>query len=194
MGLGRRSLAPIAVTLLLVGVLVAAVLISGVASGGSSSGSPPTEAELKALPGHLAANSAQAGEIVNGSIDNRLAALRGIPVVVNQWASWCPNCKEEFPLFQQLSRKLKGKVAFLGLDSEDERGNAESFLRTYPVGYPSIFDSDASQASSIGGGSGWPTTFFYDRDGAQTYVREGGYVTAATLRADIEQYALGQGS
>jgi hypothetical protein len=44
---------------------------------------------------------------------------------------------------------------------------------------------------SIGGGSGWPTTIFYDHRGRRKYVREGGYVTAATLRADIERYALG---
>lgn len=181
-----------AIALAVAVALVAGVLASGVTSG-SSTPPPPSAAQLRALPGRLAADREAGGEIVDGSIEAKLAGLRGIPVVVNQWASWCPNCREEFPLFQQLSRSLEGKVAFVGLDSGDERGNAESFLTKYPVPYPSIFDGDASQASSIGGGQGWPTTFFYDRSGRQTFIRPGGYVTAATLRADIEQYALGRG-
>ncbi|MFN8215124.1 MAG: TlpA disulfide reductase family protein [Solirubrobacterales bacterium] len=105
--------------------------------------------------------------------------------------SWCPNCREEFPFFQQLARRLRGKVAFVGLDSQDERSSAEEFLQRYPVTYPSIFDQSASQAASIGGGQGWPTTIYFDRRGHQTSVRAGGYVTAAQLREDIERYALG---
>lgn len=170
--------------------LVAAVVLGGTVDTGPGSAPPLTEAELAALPGHLAANAAQANRVVDGSIEARLAALRGIPVVVNQWASWCPNCREEFPFFQRLSQRLHGKVAFLGLDSQDERGSAEAFLDRYPVDYPSIYDRSAAEAASIGAGSGWPTTVFYDRQGRRTHVREGGYVTVATLRADIERYAL----
>ncbi len=186
---GRRGGGALALGLVVVAV-VAAVVLSGTVDNGPGSAPPLTQAELAALPRHLAANAAQANQVIDGSIEARLAALRGIPVVVNQWASWCPNCKEEFPLFQQLSQRLRGKVAFLGLDSQDERGSAEAFLDRYPVNYPSIYDHSAAEAAAIGGGSGWPTTIFYDRRGRRTYVREGGYVTAATLRADIERYAL----
>ena len=128
--------------------------------------------------------------LIGLSIEARLASLRGIPVVVNQWASWCPSCREEFPFFQHLSRQLRGKVAFVGLDSRDDRANAEAFLAEYPVPYPSIYDQGASQAASIGGADGWPTTTFYDRRGRQTYVRLGGYSSAAALRADLDRYAL----
>lgn len=190
---GRRR---IKVGIAIAGVLVAAGLIAlaavGVGSSGGSSGSaaPPTKAELHAVPKHLAADEAEANQVIDGSIEQKLAELRGIPVVVNQWASWCPNCRDEFPLFQQLSKQMRGKVAFVGLDSQDERGGAEEFLRQYPVTYPSIFDQDASQATSLGGGQGWPTTIYFDRRGERTYVREGGYVTLAQLRGDIERYAL----
>lgn len=189
---GRRvALAALAVALV-VAVLVVAVLLSGTTGASRASGSPATEAELRALPHHLAADAAAAGKVLEGSIAERIEDLHGIPVVVNQWASWCPNCRQEFPIFRQLARAFAGKVAFLGLDAEDGRGDAEGFLGNYPVPYLSIFDSDASQASSLGGGRGWPTTFFYDAEGGQTYLREGGYVTARSLRADIEEYALGR--
>jgi thiol-disulfide isomerase/thioredoxin len=177
--------------LLVVGIVGAAIAIGG--GGGSSSGVPApglTKTQLAALPKALAQNSDQANQIIDTPITEKLRALRGIPIVVNQWASWCPNCVAEFPLFQRLARDLRGRVAFLGLDSQDDRGAAEEFLGRFPVPYPSIYDESASQAASIGGGRGWPTTIFFNRRGERTYVRQGGYVTAATLRADIERYAL----
>ncbi|MBS1885697.1 MAG: TlpA family protein disulfide reductase [Actinobacteria bacterium] len=192
-GAGRGRLTALAAV---AAVLVAAGLIAlaaaGGAGGGGSSGSaaPLTKAELRSVPRRLAANEKEANQVIDGSIGQKLEELRGIPVVVNQWASWCPNCRDEFPLFQQLSRQLRGKVAFVGLDSQDERGSAEEFLKEYPVTYPSIFDQDASQAASLGAGAGWPTTIYFDRHGERTYVREGGYVTLAQLRGDIERYAL----
>ena len=80
----------------------------------------------------------------------------------------------------------------MGLDSQDKRGDAEAFLRGFPVTYPSVYDAAAAQARSIGGGQGWPTTFYYDRTGRQTYVRQGGYVSLESLEADIRRYALGE--
>ena len=79
------------------------------------------------------------------------------------------------------------------MDSQDDRGAAEDFLKQYPVPYPSIFDASASQAVSIGGGEGWPTTIFFDRRGQPTHLRPGGYATLGQLRADIQQYALAGG-
>lgn len=189
-GRTKRRGRTFAVTVLVGAIIVAAVLVSGTVSSGSGSPGPPSKAQLRSLPARLAADARQASTVVDGSIAAKLAELQGIPVVVNQWASWCPNCREEFPLFQRLSKEFDGRVAFVGLDSGDKRDDAESFLEKFPVPYPSISDPDAGQASSIGGGAGWPTTMFYDRDGRKTYLREGGYVTAATLRADIESYAL----
>jgi thiol-disulfide isomerase/thioredoxin len=170
------------------------VVISACGSGDQPAPGPAphklSRAQLKAVPKQIAANLRQANQVIDGSIEAKLAALRGVPVVVNQWASWCPSCKAEFPLFQRLSKQLQGKVAFLGLDSQDSRGDAEAFLKQYPVNYPSIFDQSASQAASIGGGRGWPTTIYFNRLGQRTFVHLGGYTTAMTLRGDIERYAL----
>lgn len=175
------------------GLLVVALLGAGIVLGGSDDSAPPpklTEAERASAPKRLAANLDQGNEIIDGSIQDKLAELRGVPVVVNQWASWCTSCRAEFGYFQQLSEQLRDRVAFVGLDSQDERGSAEDFLAEYPVNYPSIFDQSAEQAASIGAGLSWPTTVYYDATGRRTYVRQGGYATAASLREDIERYAL----
>lgn len=174
---------------LLVVVLLAAGLVLG-DSDGDSTPAKLTEAERAAAPKVLAANLAQGNEIVDGSIEEKLAELRGVPVVVNQWASWCISCRAEFGFFQELSEELRDQVAFVGLDSQDERGAAEAFLLDFPVNYPSIFDQSAAQAASIGAGQSWPTTVYYDETGQKTYVRQGGYSTAESLREDIERYAL----
>ena len=187
----RPSIFEAILGLVIAGLAVALVIGLSSDAGSSMSTPPPlTKADRAALPQHLAASEAQANQVVDGSIEETLAGLRGIPVVVNQWASWCPSCRAEFPFFQQLSRQLRGKVAFLGLDSQDDRGSAEGFLGEFPLIYPSIYDRSASQASSIGAGRGWPTTVFYDARGRRTYVRPGGYASVESLRADIERYAL----
>jgi cytochrome c biogenesis protein CcmG/thiol:disulfide interchange protein DsbE len=180
-----------ALVLIAVGAIVVAIATGGSGSSTSGSAQKLTKAELAALPDNLAQHYRQANQIIDTPIDEKLAQLRGIPVVVNQWASWCPSCVAEFGFFQDLARQLRGRVAFLGLDSQDDRGDAEEFLERFPVNYPSIYDRSASQAVSIGAGQGWPTTVYFNRRGERTFVRQGGYTTAETLRADIERYALG---
>ncbi|MCA1678404.1 MAG: TlpA family protein disulfide reductase [Actinobacteria bacterium] len=142
------------------------------------------------MPKPIADNVAQANQLVDTSIDAKLASLRGVPVVVNQWASWCPNCRAEFPLFARLAKHYRHQVAFLGVDSQDSRGDAQDFLKRFRVDYPSIFDQSAAQAQSIGAGQAWPTTLFFDASGHLRHLRPGGYATLASLDADIRRYAL----
>lgn len=132
----------------------------------------------------------EGGVVLDGDVRERLERLRGAPVVVNVWAAWCPPCRAEFPAFAQVSRRYAGKVAFLGLDAQDDRGDATAFLREFPLPYPSLFDAKAGQARDIGAGRSWPTTVFFDARGRRVHVREGGYSTAAALEADVRTYAL----
>lgn len=160
----------------------------------STSEAPAASAPTVDLPGGrrraLAANAAQANQLVGegaGDLKTRLAALRGHPVVVNQWGSWCPPCRAEFPYFAQMAAKYQDRIAFVGLDAADSRSPAEQFLREVPPGFPSIFDPDSAATRALGGGRISPTTFLLDANGKQVDVRLGAYADATELEQDIRQ-------
>lgn len=84
-----------------------------------------------------------------------------------------------------MADRFSAQVAFLGLDSRDERAAGEQFQREIPSGFPSVFDGDATVARSLGGGQGWPTTFFFDRDGGLVFIKIGAHADAEPLERDI---------
>ena len=183
-----------------VGVVVAVVV--GLSQTGTANEAPasaaPTPAEaadaLAGAPAPLAALHAEANELLGGEVDavrERLGALEGHPVVVNKWASWCGPCRAEFPFFQRLSVELGRDVAFLGLNSGDNEGDAREFLGEFPVSFPSYTDPNEKVAFDVGASAAYPVTIFYDASGEQTFVHQGGYPSEEALRADIERYALG---
>jgi thiol-disulfide isomerase/thioredoxin len=184
---------------LLVLAVVAVVIVS---SKGTSSASLPPAAPASGapaaassapsgspVPGVLTANARQANQILDTTIQAKVAQLPGVPVVINQWASWCTNCRFEFPFFQQAGRTDANRVAFVGLDSQDSQSSAQTFLRQFPVDYPSVFDPSASQAQSLGGGQGWPTTIFLNAKHQITNVHVGAYPSLQALQLDIDRYA-----
>ncbi len=120
---------------------------------------------------------------------DRLEELRGYPVVVNKWASWCDPCRAEFPFFQRQAIKRGKEIAFLGVDGQDNDANAKRFLAKFPVSYPSYKDPSLNVAASFNGAGPFPSTAFYDRKGKLAYHRQGGYATEARLVEDIERYA-----
>ena len=163
-------------------------------TGPSANAAAPPDLSSEGLRAELARNVREGDRIVGEgreAFDRRLEALRGHPVVVNQWASWCESCRFEFSFFADAARRYRAEVAFVGLDSQDDRGGAEEFLEELPVGFPSIFDRDAEIAAAYGGGQAWPTTIFFDRAGEVAHVKIGAYATAELLDEDIERYALG---
>lgn len=136
----------------------------------------------------LVANTRQADRVLDTTIQAKLAQLPGVPVVINQWASWCPNCRAEFPFFQQAGRRYAKRIAFVGLDSQDSQSNAQAFLGRFPVDYPSVFDQNASQAQSLGAGQGWPTTIYLNAKHQITNVHVGAYQSLQSLEQDISHY------
>ncbi|HEU5252927.1 MAG TPA: TlpA disulfide reductase family protein [Solirubrobacterales bacterium] len=174
---------------------LAAVLLGGCGGteGGDYGGSHPNYAKaLAGAPAPLAAIHAQGDELLDGgteAYEKRIAGLRGYPVVVNVWASWCVPCRQEFPHLQKLSARYGKEVAFLGVNSEDSSDAAATFLREAPVPYPSYNDPDKDIYDEIGG-LGFPNTAFYDRAGELVYVKQGAYGDEGDLEADIRRYAL----
>jgi cytochrome c biogenesis protein CcmG, thiol:disulfide interchange protein DsbE len=166
----------------------------GASSGGDYGGKHPDYAKaLAGSPPALATLHREANRLLPGGTDayrHRLAALRGYPVVVNVWASWCGPCRFEFPSLQKLSAGYGKRVAFLGVDSQDSDDAAKTFLGEEPVPYPSYTDPDQSIANEIGATVGLPDTAFYDRRGRLVYLKQGPYTDHAELRADVKRYAL----
>ena len=112
-----------------------------------------------------------------------LAALRGRPVVINFWASWCIPCKAEAPLLAASARAHAGKVVFVGIDVQDLRSDGRGFLRTYKVNYVSLRDTSNSTYDAYGL-TGVPETYYLDESG-RAVAHTPGQVTAEDLNAGI---------
>jgi cytochrome c biogenesis protein CcmG/thiol:disulfide interchange protein DsbE len=184
-------------------VVAAASLAASVAAcGGSGAGNPDSRLSsgqatqpLQGGPPALTRIRAQGNQLLEGgtdAFDQRLRELTGIPVVVNKWASWCGPCRLEFPWFQSLAERRGGRVAFLGVNSNDSDGAAKQFLSELPLPYPSYSDPDLKIAQQLGGPpQAFPTTTFYDRSGRQVYSHPGVYRDESDLIADVNRYAGG---
>ena len=94
-----------------------------------------------------------------------LASLRGTPLVINFWASWCTPCRAEMPLLEAAFRSYHGRVHFIGIDSNDSPGAARAFLGQVGVTYPALSDTDGAIAIRYGL-FGLPTTVFVSASGA----------------------------
>jgi thiol-disulfide isomerase/thioredoxin len=141
----------------------------------------------------VAANLATVNQLLDGgqeTLDGKLSELRGHPVVVNQWASWCPPCRDELPFFNQSAKAhaATGDVAFLGLNYLDDRDAAESYLGEVPIAFPSISDPDGKLAAALGGGRANPSTMLLDRSGSVAFVHVGAYADRAALEAEIDEH------
>lgn len=183
---------------LAIGLATAALFASGcgTATEGDYGGPPPDYAKaLAGSPAPLAALHRQANQLLDGGTDAyeaRIAALRGYPIVVNVWASWCGPCRFEFPTLQALAARYGKRVAFLGVDSQDSNDAAKTFLGEEPVPYPSYSDPNKDIFNAVGAFA-LPDTAFYDRSGKLVYLKQGPYTDHAELRADVRRYALGEG-
>ncbi len=150
--------------------------------------------ELADSPKPLAALHEQASELLGSesALTTRLRALRGYPVVVNAWASWCTPCRSEFSLFASASAQYGRRVAFLGADTSDSAGDARSFLSAHHVSYPSYQVSTTQLESLLPGGlQGLPTTIYISPAGKVLFIHTGQYQAQGSLDADVHSYALG---
>ena len=114
-----------------------------------------------------------------------LEQLRGTPVVVNVWGSWCPPCVEEAPDLAEVSLEYEGDVQFVGLDILDQRDAARAFIQRYDWPYPSIFDPAGAIRDALGY-VGQPVTILYDRSGEIAFEWLG-IVDPERLRREIDR-------
>ena len=116
-----------------------------------------------------------------------LAAYRGKAVVLNFWASWCVPCKEEAPRLEAAARRWKQRgVVVIGIDSQDFTGDARRFARRYKLSYPLVHDGPGKTRDRYGV-SGFPETFFVDRQGRIVGDHIQGPVTEEALERNIRR-------
>ena len=167
--------------LLILGVLVASC-------SGSSSNTPPAD-------GNLAINATVAPLLPTTApglpsfdsqkLDALLAQLKGTPVVLNIWASWCGPCRDEAPLLTAAAQKYGHQVQFLGVDILDQTDAAATFANEFHVPYPSVFDPTGDIRDALGF-LGQPDTIFFDAQGHKVKTVSGA-LTAQILNAGIRR-------
>jgi cytochrome c biogenesis protein CcmG/thiol:disulfide interchange protein DsbE len=196
----RRAL--IAVVLLAVAAGVVVAVAVGVKQARDSDRAPQAvveplsrEAISRPVPGtppELAALRARVNVLRPGgerAFDAQLRALRGHPVVVNLWASWCDPCRFELPFLQREAVRHGARVAFLGINVNDERGAARAMAARFPMPYPSFEDPRSTIAARYHA-RGLPSTAFYDARGKLVIVHQGVFPSEAKLAEAIDRYAL----
>jgi cytochrome c biogenesis protein CcmG/thiol:disulfide interchange protein DsbE len=117
--------------------------------------------------------------LVDGRVD--LDELRGRPVVINFWASWCIPCRDEAPILNASARAHAGEVVFLGVDVQDLKSDALAFSREFETPYVSVRDRGNGTYENYGL-TGVPETYYLDRGG-----RIIAHTPGAISRASLEQ-------
>lgn len=118
-----------------------------------------------------------------------LINLRGKPVVVNFWASWCPPCRAEMPALQKVYKDYEAKgLVVLAVNStiQDTRSDAEALIDQNLISFPVLFDENGNatkqyQITSL------PTTFFISPDGIIREIAVGGPMPEALIRTRVDK-------
>jgi thiol-disulfide isomerase/thioredoxin len=182
---GRAAVAALAVALALAGC-------SGDGQRGSGSGYVAGDGTVNVLP---ARDRPQPVALAGATLDgNRLdlATLRGKPVVLNVWASWCPPCREEAKGLQAAHEQLEasGRAAFVGINFRDDLDGARAFNRSKGITYPSLVDDgDGSLLLALRGAvspSSLPATLVLDGQG-RIAARVNGAVTTSTVLGLVDE-------
>lgn len=115
--------------------------------------------------------------------------LRGRPMVVNFWASWCTECRKEHPLLMRAHDRWGDRARFVGIVYQDSAANARRFLtergERIDSTYPNVLDPGARTAIDFGV-YGVPETFFVDRAG-RIVSKHIGRVTADLLEFELRR-------
>jgi peroxiredoxin len=161
-------------------VAVAAALIFVVVRGGSSGVAFAGDIRTGGTLQSLRLPTLQGGGTV--SYDQ----FRSKPLVLNFFASWCPNCIAEMPGFQQVHQRLGSKVAFLGVSQSDSKGGSIDLARQSGVRYPLAIDANGEFYRATGS-TGMPTTLFIAPGGRIAYIQVGA-LDPGSLQQAIRQY------
>ncbi len=115
-----------------------------------------------------------------------LSELRGHPVLLNFWATWCPPCRAEMPAIGQVYQDNQSHgLIVLAVTADDSLAEARQFAQEYALPFPVLVDASADVARAYNINS-LPTSFFIKPDGVIQGIVIGGPMSEASIRARIE--------
>lgn len=117
--------------------------------------------------------------------DVNLAGLRGTPVVLNVWASWCPPCRAEMPYLTELAGAAGDALIVLGVDIQDSLAAGTAYANE--VGLASVFDESGKTRVTLGW-TGPPVTYLVRADGTIAHTQYGAFPDAESLRDAVSTY------
>ena len=117
-----------------------------------------------------------------------LASLRGRPIVLNFWASWCGPCKDEAPVLAELAHRYGSKLDIVGVNSQDDIGDARSFAHRYGLDFTVVHDTGSVYRKW--GLGGLPETFVI-APGGKVVKHFPGQITGSDLEQALQPYAEG---
>ncbi len=116
----------------------------------------------------------------------RLSGYRGKLVLLNFWATWCPPCREELPVFSRWQKDLQARgLQVIGLSMDDDVAEVKKFLAEYPVTFP-IAMGGAKFAEQFGGVLGVPLTYLIDAQG-RVVARYQGEADLKKMEAKVKE-------
>jgi peroxiredoxin len=120
--------------------------------------------------------------------DVTLSSLRGKPVMINFWATWCPPCREEIPVITKLYGETKGGTSYevLGVATQSDASTIRAFADEFAMDFPLLPDANSNVVSSYHV-LPIPTTFFVDKDGIIRFIQ-----TGPVRREVMEEWLLGE--
>lgn len=190
---GKRSRPPPRAWAVALGLVLAATACGGGSAPGPAASPTPACPAVEPPPGVqaplLPRTTCELPQFDPARFEELLAQLRGVPVVVNIWASWCGPCIEEAPRLGRLARATAGRVQFLGVDILDRLGPARAFVRRFGWPYPSVFDPRGAIRDSLGL-VGQPHTLVLDGQGRRVFTWSGP-VTEEALREALDRALTG---
>ena len=119
----------------------------------------------------------------------RLANLKGKPIVLKFWASWCPPCKAEMPAFQVAFQEYSGsdlQIIAINATNQDSLTEVTQFIEEYGISFPIPLDQSGAVSRDYLVHS-LPTTYFIDKNGIIKEIIVGGPIPLSLLRIQVSQ-------